>query len=386
MAIQIIDKANCCGCTACANVCGHKALTMIADNKGFKYPVVNYDNCVECGLCEKVCQFKSDYERYDNYENPFYYALRCNDTNELRKSQSGGAFYLFSEVILRLGGIVYGAGYDSCFRVEHVRAETQEARDCMRGSKYVQSDLNGIFKQIKTELRENKVVLFSGTPCQVAGLRSFIGKRFAENLFTIDLICHGVSSPIFWEEYLKIIEKRAGKKLTKVKMRDKSYGWLSSEETYEARTKTVHKNTFYSLYYNELISRPSCFQCPYTNERRVSDLTIGDYQGWNKRHTEYNDNTGISLVLVNSDKGANLFKQVVDRDNVFSILSDANDCIQPALVSPAKASAQYDAFWDDFKTKGALYVCKKYGDMSCTTQTKIYIAKKILTLKKYLHI
>lgn len=164
----------------------------------------------------------------------FYYALRCNDKNELGKSQSGGAFYLFSEEILRIGGIVYGAGYDNCFRVQHVRAETSEVRDSMRGSKYVQSNLDGIFKQIKTELRKKKVVLFSGTPCQVAGLRSFIGKRFAENLFTIDLICHGVSSPIFWEEYLKMIEKRIGKKLTKVKMRDKSYGWLSSEETYEA--------------------------------------------------------------------------------------------------------------------------------------------------------
>jgi len=169
-------------------------------------------------------------------------------------------------------------------------------------------------------------------------------------------------------------------------MRDKSYGWLSSEETYEVGTKTVHKNTFYSLYYNELISRPSCFKCPYTNERRVSDLTIGDYQGWNKRHTEYNDNTGISLVLVNSSKGGNLFKQVVECDNVFSMLSDANDCLQPALLSPAKASAQYDIFWDDFKNKGALYVCKKYGDMSFKTQMNIYIANKVSILKKYFHL
>lgn len=386
MAVHITYKEQCCGCTACASICGHQAITMVSDAAGFDYPVVDGLKCIECGLCEQVCQFKTYYERYDNYEEPLYYALRCNNAKELRESQSGGAFYLISEEILRQDGVVYGAVYGEHFRIEHLKAVNQVDRNRMRGSKYVQSYLDCIFRQVRNDLKNNKKVLFSGTPCQIAGLRSFISKHLAGNLITIDLLCHGVASPKFWSEYIKMIEKRIGKPLTAVNMRDKSYGWLSSDETYQSGKIAIHKNTFYSLYYGELISRPSCFNCPYTNTHRVGDLTIGDYQGWNKHHVKYNDNTGVSLVLVNSEKGNELFKLITKDSRVFCMESTFEECSQLAMVSHAIASMKYADFWNDFQRRGILYVCKKYGDMSLKTQVHIFIAKQISKLKKYLHV
>lgn len=374
MSIQICHKSDCCGCTACVSVCNHQAIKMQEDLKGFKYPTVDHNRCIECGLCERVCQFHKNYDRYDNYEVSEYFAIRCNDRDELSKSQSGGAFYLFSEIILQQCGIIYGVVYGTMFKIEHIRSSTPEGRNSMRGSKYVQSDLYDLFLQVRTDLKNQRKVLFSGTPCQVAGLRSFVGKRLSVNLITIDLLCHGVASPRFWFEYLKVLEKKIGQKLLKVNMRDKTYGWLSSEETYTFERKKIRKNTFYSLYYKNLIIRESCFNCPYSNCKRVGDISIGDYQGWNNTHKEFNDNTGISLVLVNSDKGKELLNTVKNNYNIFSQVSSFEDCVQLALQRSAEKPILYEEFWQVFRSKGCLNACKKFGDMSFKTQTVIHIS------------
>lgn len=381
MAISITSALDCCGCTACSSICHYGAIEMKSDNKGFAYPKVDSDKCVECGLCEKTCQFKKGYNRYNNYEQPLYYEMRCMDLGQLAQSQSGGAFYLLSQEILEHGGVVYGAIFDEAFRIAHLRAENELERDRMRGSKYVQSDLYGIFSQVKIDTHDGKQVLFSGTPCQVAGLRAFFGHRQPENLITIDLLCHGVTSPLFWRDYLAMIEKRQGRNITKIKMRDKSFGWLSSNETYVFGDKQVHKNTFYGLYYSGYLTRESCFCCPFTNTSRVGDISIGDYQKWNLHHNYFSDNTGVSIVLVNSDKGKALVDKIAAYSNVYLKPSDVIPTEHTALTRTAKRPEEYNNFWKDFSRKGVLYNCKKYGDMGLRTQLHIKIYKLLQRLK-----
>ena len=230
--IEIRDPKECCGCTACASICGHNAITMTPDPLGFLYPKVDVDKCVECGMCEKVCQFNENYDRSLNLDQPSAYAARHKDIDEVMKSRSGAAFVAISDYILEQGGVVYGAGYKDHFRVAHKRATTKEERDEFRGSKYVQSDLTGVFRSVKEDLKNGLTVLFSGTPCQTAGLNSFVGKRLREKLVLIDIVCHGVPGPYVWREYLAYLEKKHGAKICRVDFRDKrKFGWKAHNET-----------------------------------------------------------------------------------------------------------------------------------------------------------
>lgn len=232
--IKITNPQDCCGCTACASICAHDAITMEPDALGFLYPKVDESKCVECGLCEKVCQFNDNYDRSLNLEQPIAYAARHKDISEVMRSRSGAAFVAISDYILEQGGVVYGAGYKDHFRVAHKRATTKEERDEFRGSKYVQSDLTGIFRQVKEDLRNGLTVLFSGTPCQTSGLNAYVGKKLRENLYLVDIVCHGVPSPYIWRDYLAYLERKHGSKITYVNFRDKElYGWRAHKETFK---------------------------------------------------------------------------------------------------------------------------------------------------------
>lgn len=232
--IQLTDKSQCCGCTACASICGHNAITMQPDGMGFLYPVVDKDKCVECGMCERVCAFNDHYDTSQNLPEPDAYAARNKDMHEVETSRSGAAFIAISDWVLEHGGVVYGAGYADHFRVVHKRATTKEERDEFKGSKYVQSDLRGVFRQVKKDLRDGMIVLFSGTPCQTAGLNSYVGKRLRENLYLVDIVCHGVPGPYLWRDYLAYLEKKQGSEICWVNFRDKEkYGWAAHHETFK---------------------------------------------------------------------------------------------------------------------------------------------------------
>lgn len=232
--IRIEDPSDCCGCTACASVCKHEAIRMEPDALGFLYPRVDETKCVECGLCEKVCAFNENYDRSLNLPKPEAYAARHKDMNEIMRSRSGAAFVAISDYVLEQGGVVYGAGYKDHFRVAHKRAITKEERDEFRGSKYVQSDLTGVFKQVQQDLKEGLIVLFSGTPCQTAGLNSYIGKKLRERLILVDIVCHGVPGPLVWRDYLAYLEKKQGDVISVVNFRDKEeFGWKAHRETFK---------------------------------------------------------------------------------------------------------------------------------------------------------
>ena len=355
--IKITDPKDCCGCTACASICAHDAITMKPDALGFLYPEVDESKCVGCGLCDNVCQFNVHYDRSLNLEQPLAYGARHKNINEVKSSRSGAAFIAISDCILSLGGVVYGAGYTDHFRVVHKRATNNEERDKFKGSKYVQSDLTGIFQQVKQDLKEGCIVLFSGTPCQTAGLNSFIGKKLRKNLYLVDIVCHGVPSPYIWRDYIKYLEEKNGDTIVCVNFRDKQkFGWEDHVESYKLKdNKDILSDIYTRYFYKHIMFRHSCGICYYTNIIRPSDLTLADFWGWEKTAPEINkDNLGLSLVLVNTNKGKELWNNASKYLEYFS--SAIENCLQHNLREPSIIHRKRRAFERDYKKYGFGYV------------------------------
>ena len=360
--IKITDKSQCCGCTACASVCAHDAITMQPDAMGFLYPMADETKCVECGLCEKVCAFNDNYDTSLNFPQPDAYAARHKDMEEVKTSRSGAAFIALSDYVLEQGGVVYGVGYTDHFRVIHKRATTKEQRDEFKGSKYVQSDLTGVFRQVKKDLKDGLTVMFSGTPCQTAGLNSYIGKKLREKLILVDIVCHGVPAPYLWRDYIAYLEKKQGDKICWVNFRDKQkFGWAAHHETFKF-VNGGGKMSFTYLFYQHIMFRPSCGKCHYANTKRPSDITIADFWGWEKTDPNINaDNKGVSLVLVNTEKGRELFEAVKDQMTV--IPAKLEDCLQSNLCRPSLESHLRCKFEKDYRKYGFKYVYYRYGNI-----------------------
>lgn len=358
--IEITQKENCCGCTACASICPHQAITMNPDNMGFLYPTINKDICTNCGLCEQVCAFHPDYDISQNFSQPIAFGVRHKKMSEIETSRSGAAFIALSDWVLKQNGVIYGAGYTDHFRVVHKRATTPIERNEFKGSKYVQSDLTGIFPLIKEDLKNGKTVLFSGTPCQTAGLRSYIPSRLQSNLYVIDIICHGVPSPYVWRDYLKMIEQKAGEKAIAVDFRNKKdFGWAAHKETFYFKEHKQTTTEYTNLFYKHIMFRHSCQKCHYTNLKRPSDITIADFWGWQKTDVNFNaDDKGCSLVFCNTEKGKEWFKKIQSEIN--QIPANIANCMQPNLVSASEISPLRNKFEKDYIQQGIKYVINKY--------------------------
>lgn len=366
--INITNPADCCGCSACASICNFDAITMKPDALGFLYPAINYDKCIDCGLCEKVCAFNEQYNTSLNFSEPIAYGARHKNMNEVMKSRSGAVFAAISDYFIENGGIVYGAGYTDHFRVVHKRATTKNARDEFRGSKYVQSDMNAVFRQVKKDLKDGLLVLFSGTPCQTSGLKSFVGEKLTGNLFLVDLVCHGVPSPYIWRDYLAYIENKYRSNIVKVDFREKSqYGWSSHKEVFLLESNSTSWlenvvngeskwNTWYTkFFYDHIMFRHSCGNCHFCNTRRPSDITIADYWGWEKTGSDINsDNKGLNLVLLNTRKGEKIFAKIIDKLEI--IKASPETYMQPNLRHPSKIHRKRMQFEKDYQEKGFDYV------------------------------
>lgn len=362
MAININNPSDCCGCTACAAVCPAEAISMQPDIMGFLYPVVNIEKCVDCGKCEKVCAFNDSYDKSGSLASPMAFGARHKNMDEVATSRSGAAFIALSDVILNSGGVVYGAGYVDHFRVAHKRATTRQQRDEFKGSKYVQSDLHGIFRMVKNDLQNGLIVMFSGTPCQTAGLASYIGTRLRENLFLVDIICHGVPSPYIWRDFLAYIEKKQRNKVIWVDFRDKEmFGWAAHRETFKFVNGGA-KMSFSFIFYRHIIFRHSCGKCHFSNIQRPSDITLGDFWGWEKTNPEFNkDDKGVSLLLINTEKGQWLLEQA--KKDLDTFPANIEDCLQPNLKEPTKIHPARKRFEKLYARKGFLVAMKRYGDI-----------------------
>lgn len=353
--IKIQDPKDCCGCTACASICAHDAITMMPDALGFLYPKVDESKCVDCHLCEKVCQFNDNYDRSLNLPEPLAYAARHKDIDEVMHSRSGAAFAAISDYILERGGVVYGAGYRDHFRVVHKRATTKEERDEFRGSKYVQSDLTGVFRQVKEDLRNGLTVLFSGTPCQTSGLNAFVGQKLRNNLVLVDIVCHGVPGPFLWRDYISYLEKKQGDEIVVVNFRDKElFGWGAHKESYKFKNGRG-KMTFTYLFYKHIMFRHSCGNCHFCNTHRPSDITLADFWGWQNNVPDMNDDDkGISLVLLNTEKGQKIFEAI--RVKLDARQVELRNSLQPNLCHPTLIHPKRLQFENDYIEKGFDYI------------------------------
>lgn len=381
--IEIKNLADCCGCTACESICSHDAITMKPDAMGFLYPVVDKAKCVDCGLCEKVCAFHENYDTSLNLPQPDAYAARHKDMTEVESSRSGAAFIAISDYILKQGGVVYGVGYTEHFRVVHKRATTKMERDEFKGSKYVQSDMNTVFRQVKEDLKNGLIVLFSGTPCQTSGLASYIGKRMRENLYLVDIVCHGVPSPYLWKDYIAYLEKKQGSEICWVNFRDKQqFGWSAHHETFKF-VKGGGKMIFTYLFYQHTMFRHSCGKCHFSNTKRPSDLTIADYWGWEKTDPNINaDDKGVSLILVNTEKGRKLFENI--KADLIYIPARLEDCLQPNLQHPSEINPNRMQFEKDYARHGFEYVMKIYGNVGWRYKVRTFKGRVIGKIKRTL--
>ena len=311
--IHIENKVKCCGCKACVDVCKHAAISMVEDEEGFHYPQIDDAKCVDCGLCDDVCPYEpknTDHLRYGAYSRPIFYAGQLHQRSELFEVSSGGACWALIQTVIQKGGIVYGAEQTDVDNVKHVCAHTLEEAERLRRSKYLPSDTGGVFSAVKQNLKEGALVLFCGTGCQVAALNTFLGKSY-DNLFTVDVVCHGVPSIKVWKKYREEKEKLEGKHMAGLVFRDKSKGWLNNQYkiTYDDGSVEYESSTqqlFHSGYLQGLFYRPSCGSCRFASIPRVSDISLADYWKYEGKFHSNANNVGVSLIAVNTEKGKNL--------------------------------------------------------------------------------
>lgn len=375
--ITVFDKKeSCCGCTSCKNICPKQAIIMNQDEEGFAYPTIDQTLCIDCRLCRKVCAFQNGYNTSENLDKPEVYALKHKSDGVRKESTSGGAFTAISDYILLKKGAIYGAAYDENFRVFHRRAESEEQRNRFRGSKYVQSDLNDVFAQVKEDLGNNINVLFTGTSCQVAGLNSYLeqARVITEKLITIDLICHGVPSPKIFAEFISFLEKKNRSKVKQYNFRSKANGWGHTEEAvFESGKRdctSILSQTNKELFYLDLSLRPACHECKYSNFSKPADITIADFWGIENYFPEFKDSLGISAVIVNTNKGKSIFSEL--GDTVYIMQSNIYDCAarQKNLYNPSPRNPRRNEFWNDYFQHGFEFIIKKYAGYSLKGRTK----------------
>ena len=313
--ISINKKDNCCGCYACVNVCPKDCISMLEDSEGFNYPNVDKDKCVDCKLCEKVCPIinKDKIVQGSDEENNTYVAYTKNEIVR-KNSSSGGMFTELAESVLKNNGVVFGCAFDDDFNAHHIMVNNSSDLEKLRGSKYIQSQIESTYKEAEKLLKNGKLVLFSGVACQIAGLNSYLRKDY-NNLITVDVLCHGVPSGKAWRKYIDDNQKRHNAKLNKYYFRNKDNGWkvFTVKQMYmdnQGESSPFNKDSFMQLFLGEVCLRPSCHNCRFKDIRRPSDITLGDCWGVQNYMPEMDDDKGTSVVIAHTKKGVNILNSV----------------------------------------------------------------------------
>ena len=353
----MINSKNCCGCMACKEICAHGAIDSTRDENGFENPILNKELCVNCGLCDTVCPGR---QHSCSPKMPKAYAIRLISEKKRSQSQSGGAFTAISEYILNLGGVVYGVFQDKDLKVKYKRVEACKELGGLKGSKYVQAINDGIFTKAAYDIKQGRHVLFCGTPCFADGLLKYLEARkcSTEKLVVCDIVCHGVPSPGIYEEYIRLLKNKQGNQIKSFIFRDKRFGWRRNISTYNVKNRNMVTSNYINIFESQCCLREICYECPYASLNRVGDLTIGDYWGIEKIHPEWDDNTGVSLLLISTQKGREVFENITGE--CYAVETKVEDCLQPNLQQPTKKPAEYDLFWMCYKTEGFESAIRKY--------------------------
>lgn len=381
--IELFDKPeNCCGCSACKAICPVSAISFYKDDKGFEYPRIDRNLCINCGLCARVCDFKKRIDESKNAIN--IYAAKIKNDEIRMRSSSGGMFTAFSDYFLQKGGVVYGAAHNENFETVHIRAENAQDRDRCIGSKYVQSSMRDIFNQVKKDLQSGRNVFFTGTPCQVAGLDSYLkcSSCPTDKLLTADLVCHGVPSPKLFTKFLTFCEKRTGKKIIKYLHRPKDrYGWSHNEKIIYADGTCDDISSLVpiwrTLFYSNAILRPTCYICKYATHHRYGDITIADFWGIENTMPDFYDEKGVSLLFINTDKGLSVLDAI--KQNLIARESCLDACTprNPNLLHPSVSKHDPEKFWQLYHEKGFEAVARRYGGYGAKYKIKQCVRKAL---------
>lgn len=368
--IELFDKYDCCGCSACADKCPTNSISMKPDKEGFLYPEIDESKCVECSACLKACPIK----QFRKSENDFTaFAAKSNDKEIRHESTSGGIFTHLAKAIISNGGVVVGAAFDEEFNVKHIVIENDKDIKKISGSKYVQSSTQGIYKKIKELLNTGKTVMFSGTPCQIRALKSYLDKNY-DNLILIDLFCHGVPSPKIWQRYLEFINPEK-KCIQSVSFRDKRISWEDYSLTVkydETEKSTFWKDDSYARGFGfSLFNRPSCSKCRLKSFPRVSDITLGDLWLIGQIFPDFDDHKGTSFVILNSDKGCKLFEKIKNEITFKEIPKDMLNLTYPVMGSPTKAHQNRSKFFEQLDTIPFDVLVKRYATIDRKREYKI---------------
>lgn len=396
--IQFKKKSHCCGCSACASICPRQCIQMMADEEGFLYPVVNVNQCIDCGLCEQVCPLQkqvknrdSSLMEYIHHEKegrvPKTYAMINEDEDIRKESSSGGIFTLIAEEILAKDGVVFGAAMtEDCRSVQHILVKNETELHKLRGSKYVQSTIGECYKRAKDYLENGRFVLFTGTPCQVEGLKGYLGRKY-ENLICMDLICHGVPSPQVWEKYVDYREALAGGKTIRTSFRHKNHSWKNYRVFFEFSNHTAYselasKDLFITAFLQDLCLRPSCYECHFKKINRVSDITVADFWGIGKVMPEIDDDKGTSLVMVHSEKGANILEVILDKVYVKEVDFAVVPKYNPSMVRSVAVPKNREKFWEELDHMSFDKLVKKYASPKVSLKGLVVKVLKKLRLKE----
>ena len=380
--VKIEEKDLCCGCTACYSVCPKNAIKMVRDNEGFLYPEVDKEKCVNCGMCKKVCPILNK-SKLNEFKPKAY--LFQNSNEEIRKdSTSGGIFTAIGEFVIKNNGIVYGATFDDNFVVNHIGVESVDKLSKFRKSKYVQSNQNNCFKEIKQYLDNGKLVCYSGTPCQVGGLRAYLRKDY-ENLILVDIMCHSVPSPLVFEKYKRyILKKMNANKILNINFRDKSkYGYKYSMMTVETDngiySQGIDTDPYLRAFFGDTSVRPSCYNCHFKTMKRVSDLTIWDCFNINEIDKSFDDDKGTTRVLVQSEKGKKLLENL---DNVRLKELDINIAIKKVkeMTNSVNYNSKRKEFFENINDDN---VFEKYYPTNFKTKINSFVRKTLAVTGVY---
>jgi len=361
-------KDMCAGCGACTEACPSGAIEMMPDEEGFCYPHIDYGLCDKCGLCKCICP---ELDNLPKLNGPKYvYAVKHRSIEVLEKSTSGGLFTALAEHVISDKGTVYGAAANNDLTPNHIRINTLEDIALCRGAKYAESDLRDTFSNVAQDLNNGMEVLFSGTPCQNAGLKVVLQQLNInmESLLMVDFVCFGVASTELFREYINFSEEKNGNKIVRYENRSKDFGWGKHvEKAFYADGSSDNNSIFVKSWrdicFNGLALRPSCLKCKYSQTARVSDITMGDFWGVRDAHRDFYDKRGISLALVNTEKGVECFK-AINGTSVESVRSSIENCTKknPCLQRSAEVSEDdRAAFWRTYYDGGISAVFRKYG-------------------------
>ena len=374
--MQIENLKNCTGCSACFASCSKNAISLVPNEEGFLYPQIDSSKCIQCGLCEKVCPTLNI--QHGANKNPKAFAV-INDDEKIRmESSSGGVFTAVAKKVIEENGIVFGVKLDEHQKAVFSFTENVEGLSEFRGSKYVQAEMGNAFKECKKFLIENKKVLFTGTPCQIEGLKLFLGKEY-ENLLTMDIICHGVPSPLVWKKYVEYREKKFASRIVKTAFRRKNGGWKQFSLSFTFANDSEYcapliKDPYLRIFLKDVCLRESCYNCPSKKINRVSDITIADFWGIKNFAPEFDDDKGTSLVIVHSKKGEEIFFDLKNC-RVKEITLENGLKYNPSMVKSCARPNARDCFFSELENKSFEKVLNKYSKDKVGVRAKVFISK-----------